>query len=346
MFRFGYEPDLGVLLNASLLTTGHGFRRHPFADRQLLRLTWAVQERAVRGAYDGQFRFENSRTRAGLLALASGLEIQRFFGFGNDTTFEGDPDDYRVELRQYVLAPNLSWGLGRAGELRVGLIGKYSDSDPEANPVLEGGEFYGEGRFGQLGATAAVELDTTGELALPERGVRLDLAGTLYPAAWDVESTFGKVFLDARAFLAPRGGWQPTLVLAAGGQKVFGDAPYFESAFLGGRARLGRYEPGGHGGVRGLRPQRYAGDGVLYGSADLYLPVTRASFLGIPLQFGVQGFADAGRVYVDGESSDSWHTGFGGGPYFASPGRRNLFALSIARSEGRTAVYFRTGFGF
>jgi hypothetical protein len=345
-FRFGYEPDLGVLLNANLLTTGHGFRRHPFADRQLLRLTYAPQETAARGVYDGEFRFENSRMRAGLLALVSGLEIQRFFGFGNDTSFEGDADDYRVELRQYALAPSLSWGLGSQAELRLGLIGKYTDTDPAANPVLAGGEFYGEGRFGQLGATAGLALDTTGQLALPERGVQVDLAGTFYPAAWDVESSFGKLFLDARAFLSPRGSWQPTLVLAAGGQKVFGDAPYFESAFLGGRARLGRYEPAGQGGVRGLRPQRYAGDGLFHGSADLYLPLTRTSVLGIPLQFGLQGFADAGRVYLEGESSSTWHEGFGGGLYFASPGRKNLFSLSVARAEGRTTIYARTGFGF
>lgn len=341
-----YEPDLGALLNASQLSTGYGFRRHPFADRQVLRLTYSAQEETFRGSYDGDFRLENSRSSVGLHALASGLEIQRFFGAGNDTTFEGDADDYRVRLRQYVLAPSLGVGLGSHSNLRVGLIGKYSDSDVDANPVLAGGAFYGEGTFGQLGATAAFDVDTTDELALPQRGLRLNVAGSVYPAAWDVEQTFGKVFADARVFLAPSGSWQPTLVLAAGGQKVFGDAPFFESAFLGGRVRLGSYEPGGQGAVRGLRPQRYAGDGALYGGADLFLPVTRTSFLGIPLQFGLQGFADAGRVYVKGESSSTWHRGYGGGTYFASPGRRNLFSISIARSEARTTFYFRAGLGF
>ena len=125
--------------------------------------------------------------------------------------------------------------------------------------------------------------------------MRLDWPATVYPAVWDVESTFGKVFADASVFLAPGGSWQPTLVLAAGGQKVFGDRPFFESAFLGGpRAPRTLRSPAGQGAVRGLRPQRYAGDASLYGNADLFLPITRASFLGIPLQFGVQGFARRG----------------------------------------------------
>jgi hypothetical protein len=349
MFRLTYEPDLGALVSASLLTTGYGFRRHPYADRQLLRLTYAAQEAAFRASYDGRFRRENSQLQPGLLALVSRLEVQRFFGLGNDTAIEGDPDAYQVDLRQYVLAPTLSFELGSRADLRLGLIGKYSDTDDDENldnPVLGGGDVYGEGGFGQAGAAAALELDTTDDLAFPDRGVRLELAGSLYPEVWDVEETFGKLFGDLRVFLTPGGSWQPTLVLGAGGQKVFGDAPFFDSAFLGGRARLGQYEPGSQGAVRGLRPQRYAGDATLYGSGDLFLPLTRASFLGIPLQFGVQGFGDVGRVYLDGESSDTWHTGYGGGPYFASPGRRNLVSFSLAHSEGRTSFYLKAGFGF
>jgi hypothetical protein len=345
-FRLTYEPDLGVLLNASVHTTGYAFRRHPFGDRQVLRVTYATKERGFRGSYDGDFRFENSRMRAGLAALASGIEIQRFFGLGNDTTIEGDADAYRVKLRQYALAPSLGWSLGADTVFRLGVIGKYSDSAASSNPVLRATQVYGEGRFGELGATGGLHVDTAEGLALPQRGVRLDVAGTVFPAIWDVKSSFGKVFADARVFLAPSGSWQPTLMLSAGGEKIFGDAPYFEAAFLGGRARFSGYEPRGQGAVRGLRPQRYAGDGSLYGNAELYLPLTRSSLLGIPLQFGLQGFADAGRVYVEGESSNTWHHGFGGGPYFASPGHRNLVSVVFARSERRTAIYLKTGFAF
>jgi hypothetical protein len=346
-FRITYEPDLGVLLSAFVTTTGYGFRKDPYADRQTVRFTYAIEENAFRGAYDGDFRRENSSMRLGLGALASGLEVQRFFGLGNETTIEGDPDTYKIKLRQYALAPTLGWALGERSEFRIGVIGKYSDdSNTEDNPILGGADVYGEGGFGQVGAVAGLRVDTTEGLALPSRGIRLDFTGTVYPGVWDVESTFGKLFGDARVFLSPSGSWQPTLVLSAGGQKVLGDPPYFDSAFLGGRMRLGRYDAGTQGGVRGLRPQRYAGDGSVYGNTDLYLPVTRTSFLGIPLQFGVQGFADAGRVFVEDESSDKWHTGYGGGPYFASPGRKNLFSFLIAQSEGRTSFYLRAGFAF
>ena len=33
----------------------------------------------------------------------------------------------------------------------------------------------------------------------------------------------------------------------------------------------------------------------------------------LPLRFGVLGVADIGRVWLDGESSDKWHSSGGGG---------------------------------
>jgi hypothetical protein len=58
------------------------------------------------------------------------------------------------------------------------------------------------------------------------------------------------------------------------------------------------------------------------------------------------GFFDAGRVFLEGEGSDRWHRGYGGGIFFVSPGRRNLVSFSVGLSEGNTAYYLRAGFAF
>jgi hypothetical protein len=47
-----------------------------------------------------------------------------------------------------------------------------------------------------------------------------------------------------------------------------------------------------------------------------------------------------------GESSSLWHKTFGGGLWFAYLNRRNTISLSLARGEGRTAFYLRSGFMF
>jgi len=56
--------------------------------------------------------------------------------------------------------------------------------------------------------------------------------------------------------------------------------------------------------------------------------------------------ADGGRVYLEGESSDKWHRGFGGGIWLAWLGRPNTLSAAVARSPGRTGFYIRAGFLF
>ena len=66
----------------------------------------------------------------------------------------------------------------------------------------------------------------------------------------------------------------------------------------------------------------------------------------LPTEVGILGLADIGRVYLGGESSDKWHSGVGAGIWIAPIRRSNTFTLSLAQSEGRTAVHVRTGFLF
>jgi outer membrane translocation and assembly module TamA len=126
----------------------------------------------------------------------------------------------------------------------------------------------------------------------------------------------------------------PTLALRAQGKKLWGTYPFAESAFLGGASSL-----------RGLHEQRYAGDASLLGSAELRVDLKRVLFI-LPTDVGLFAFGDAGRVFLDGESSSSWTTGWGGGIWLAPLRRSSTVQVSLARAERRTAIYFGVGFAF
>jgi hypothetical protein len=342
LFRVTGGPDLGVLLSAAVVTTGYGFRKDPWADHQRLRIAYATAARAFRAQYDGEFGFENSRWRTALHARASGFEILRFHGFGNETAIAGPADRYQVEQEQYWLAPSLVFSPASGVDVSLGPVVKYVKTDPRDNPVL--GPRVDD--FGQLGLRLRLDVDTTDRPGLPSRGLRLSAAGGYQPAVWNAERGFGDVQGEVVAFLSARAPLDPTLVLKAGGQAVLGSYPFHEAAFLGGGSVLAAGPiGGGNTAVRGLVSQRYAGDSALYGSAELRLALTRA-FLLVPAEIGLFGLADAGRVWLEGERSDRWHTGVGGGVFLASPGRRNAVSIAVARSEGRTAVYVRAGLAF
>jgi hemolysin activation/secretion protein len=151
---------------------------------------------------------------------------------------------------------------------------------------------------------------------------------------WDVDSAFGELHGEAATYLTAPLALQPTLALRVGGQRVWGRYPFHEAAFLGGPDTL-----------RGLRSQRYAGDGLLWGNSELRVRLGAAELV-VPAEFGVFALADAGRVFLDGEASSRWHTGVGGGIWLAFAKRANLVSLSVARSEGKTRFYAQTGFMF
>ncbi|MCH7640250.1 MAG: hypothetical protein IH855_12450, partial [Bacteroidetes bacterium] len=128
--------------------------------------------------------------------------------------------------------------------------------------------------------------------------------------------------------------FEPTLALRGGAKRVWGDMPFFSSAFIGGGSTL-----------RGFDQQRFAGDTALYGTSELRLFLFRLGFLTLG-DFGILGFADTGRVYVDGNSPEGWHTSFGGGVWLGILGRANGISAVIANSDDGNRVHITFGMPF
>ena len=59
----------------------------------------------------------------------------------------------------------------------------------------------------------------------------------------------------------------------------------------------------------------------MYGTTELRVPVAKFPLI-VPLDVGLLGFMDIGKVYVKGDSPGGWHKGTGGGFWvgFLNPG--------------------------
>ena len=90
-----------------------------------------------------------------------------------------------------------------------------------------------------------------------------------------------------------------------GARRVWGRYPWFEAARVG-----------GSGSLRGYSTGRFMGDAAVYGQTEVRVPLSRATLV-VPGTVGLFGLADVGRVYLEGESSDIWHAGFGTGLWSA-----------------------------
>jgi hypothetical protein len=83
----------------------------------------------------------------------------------------------------------------------------------------------------------------------------------------------------------------------------------------------------------------------LYGSAELRVPLTPGDFLPKG-SVGLFGLYDVGRVFLDGESSDRWHSAAGGGLWITRPGTGSAFSFSVADGDEGTRYYLQSRLWF
>jgi len=193
---------------------------------------------------------------------------------------------------------------------------------------------YGYGDFKQVALAASVHWDSRDHPMAPRHGSRLDLEGSWVPALGDVTSSYSGVRgMAATYFTADDAPLTPALALRVGGEKLWGDVPYFAAAYVG----------GGHT-LRGFEHRRFAGDAALYGGVEARFSLFDF-VIPLPGEFGVFGLGDVGRVFLAGEDSDEWHTGVGGGVWVDWVDSY-AFSVAVAESEERRVIYFAMGFPF
>jgi hypothetical protein len=326
LFLVGYHPDPGVVLGGGFDTKGYGFRQYPWGARHVV--TGGIGLRVGRPFFDyaGDFRRENAWLQGSLHVRASGLDQLRYYGLGNETTNDLPDESYRVSDTQVTIFPALAITRGARGAIELGPILKYSDSGgTKTGTVLADEHPYGAGTFGEVGFRGGMRFDATDPDDVLGGGIRANLAGAYYPRAWDVERSFGSV--DGELTVNVPLGHPAQLSIRTGGKKLWGDYPFFEAAYIGG------------GVMHGYNWDRFAGDASLF--SRLELKWAFASLKGsVPMDIGLSVGADAGRVWLSGESSNKWHTGIAGGMFFTPFNRLTLIEFGVGKSEEKTFFVF------
>jgi hypothetical protein len=330
--RLRYRSDLGLVSGFGVELESFGFRRYPYARRTSLSLQYATGPGDARFDLGVDLRREGGGPHPVFRAFASGLELMRWYGQGNETVRTGDGTFNLAEHTQYGAELMIGQDLGGHGFAEVGPAVLLARTDVEQDRFIGFDAPYGTGDFGQVGARARFRLGRGGGDEPVD--LQLEGGGSAFPAMWDVASAFGEVHGTGTAHLSAGIPFSPVLALRAGGRRVFGDYPFFESAFLGGIRNL-----------RGFDEQRFAGEAMAFGNAELRLSLVPMTLM-VPGRLGVLGLADVGRVWLDGEESDTWHRAFGGGIWFGVDPRHMLLSVTLADGPERTGVYVEAGFAF
>ena len=319
----GHRPEVGVFAGGGRTWYRNGFRAYPWASRTTVRAAFAPSDTRFGAEAEHTRRIAASAVAVGVFARASELEVARFYGFGNDTEAPGRSSRYTVPGRELLLRPYVSLRVSGV-EITAGPLARYSDEDDDESSLLAVARPRGVGGFGEAGGHAGAAWRTRDSAGA--RGVRLSAGGSVFPALWDVDDAYGEAHGEARAHWRTALPLAPTLVVRGDGARVWGEYPFRSAAAVGGAASL-----------RGFPSRRFAGDAALFGSAEMHVRVGEWRWL-FPGTFGVLGVADAGRVYLDGDSPGGWHTAAGGGVWFRPLGSGPLLTATAVNGD-RTRLY-------
>ena len=328
-----FPRDLGMVPLIGLNRISYGFGRNPYANMVGAAAEYSTAIRGFRFTGNVDQRFEGTPWHVTVVARISQLEVTSFHGLGNDTP-DSTNNYFDVRQRQYMVHPAVAFSFGSISNLSIGPVFQNSITESASNRFLSTLKPYGVGTFSQAGIQVGLFHVTGGAPKSARNHVMLDLTGAYYPAMLDVKTAYSEITARVGSVFTLPLPLGPMVLVRAGGRKLYGTFPFFESAFIGGNSTL-----------RSMRLERFAGDASLYATTELRIPLVQFSLI-VPLEAGVLGIAEAGRVYVGGASPGGWHSVQGGGFFVGRRDNTPSFILTMTNEPGQTGLHLRTGLSF
>jgi len=332
-----YNDDDGFSLSLGAMYRKMAWHKQPFGWQQSFTVTGAAATGAVGFAYAGLFKQALGKWDIDLIAQYRAPRfILNFYGYGNETTLNSSNKDYyRIRSSGILLNPAVSRSWQRS-TLRMGPLFQSVKIEPTANkfisqpgngidPSVFKNQYYG-------GAQASYSRNRVVNEKNPALGYGYHFGAAYLADLDDLQKDFIKLEANGRIYIPLSTGF--TLAHRTGFATNIGDFAFHQANAIGGLDYL-----------RGYWRTRFTGKTSFYQNTDLRLQVANLKGYVFRGALGIYGFFDDGRVWVDGESSNKIHLGYGGGVYFMP---FNKLALNVAygTSDEVNVVTVRTGFLF
>ena len=330
-----FTSDVGLYAGVGVRHDTFGFRHHPYRSRLTATATFGPSVGRARGTVDWDLPSLFPTGRMRISASASSKEFHRFFGFGNETEEVFDDDFYKFTRHEVTLDVMAEW----SGDLVTGAIGptlRVRGEEDDADRRFIGEDLpYGSGGFTTAGLTGRLTLDGLDHAVAPRKGWHVAVESSVFPGVLSPTEGFGIAEATLSAFQsADEAPFRPLIGVRVGGATGWGTLPYHDAPSIGGNRSVLAHREG-----------RFRGENAVFANGILSLELTDFFFL-LPGRIGVHGVAESGRVWVDGESSTTWHSGVGGGVWLSFLNDHTMISGTIMNSSERTGFFFGLGWPF
>ncbi len=309
------------------------WRKYPFGQQQEIAARYSVNQAALGFGYSGIFTKVAGNWDLRLQADYDFIRWNNYFGVGNETRELTTDNNYnRVRSKQLYAGAGLERRF--AGNHLTAFTVYYETieilNDPGRFLAEETPKFqdFGTKNFG--GAKLGYEYDRLDDHAVPTRGLKFS-AGISFTQNLALSDSNVTHYTTALNFYIPL---SPSFVFAfkTGAATLTGRPEFYQLNKLGGGRTM-----------RGFRKNRFHGETMFYTQTELqFIPAVK-TFL-FNGRAGLIGFFDSGRVWQPGESSDTWHYGYGGGIMVAPFNRVSLAMFyGVSRDENAFSIRFLKG---
>lgn len=343
-FWLGVNPDDGFFLGGGFTYLKHGFRKEPFKESHRLLGNVAIKNGAFNLLYTGIFTDVFGKTDLRLDALMNNPKSTNFFGYGNQTTYDFHSDnnaDYLTRYNSIEGRALLVWSNKIGSKFRLGPQYSYINTvtTPEPFRTPDAGINYISQDPSQYASFLVdYEFSSKNKRVLPTRGLYFLLRGYFNNEVSG--KAINNTLLKSRVTFYFPIVKSTTFVLNASGTHVFNKFEYFHSASLGSLNFIKSNDI-----VRGYRRDRFNGRSSLGINNELRIKLANLRTSLVPVEFGINGFVDVGRVWLDGETSRKWHSSVGGGVWF-NPMDLVAINLYYTHTPEENVIWFVLGFIF
>ncbi len=335
-----YNPDSGFQLGALMHITKFDFESNPFSQKHSFGAKYYTATKGFEVSYktelansinDFNFGFESRYTTPAF--------SQNFFGLGNET--ENAESDFTIEYFRIRLEQfNAKISLMRRG--KVGSLVSISIPFDYVKPNENEGRIV-EQLFSQsqltakkfIGIETNYHFENKNSNAFSTLGFEFTVAAGWKTSLEQGDQNYAYISsalqidypLIRNDKLTLSTLWKTNIISN-------NDFEFYQAASIGGK-----------NGLRGYRNERFSGKSSYYQNTDLRLNLLNFNGGILPAKLGVFSGFDYGRVWLEGDNSNKWHTSYGGG-FFANAAGLFIFQTSYFASDDGGRFMFGLNFGF
>lgn len=341
----GFTGENGIFLGGGVIIETQGFRKEPFAAKH------RITAKTSLGTPSFAFNYQATHTNeVGPLDLKLGAEIlapqfvTNYFGLGNETeTRNNDYDFFDYEINNVDLDIGVSEGLENLLFVNAGLGYEFLDPISTANTFITSpqgnlsNDDFGPHHFANI--NTGFRVNTVDDLLLPHYGVEFRASAELAVGLNKRSDTFMRFKTVGKAYYTIES-ITTTIAGRVGLATNVGDFDFFQANTLSGQRLFT-----GTANLRGFVRKRFSGRTSFYHNTELRTKLGNFDSILFPAQFGITAFVDEGRVWADGQTSDVWHVGYGGGVWI-SPLEFFVVNANYALSKEDEFITVTLGFNF